>query len=185
MLEKQKLTEQFYITGKVDSISSINTRLIKNHILSNFMLANRYKDDQYWYMKEYVKVPYHQHIQWTQDWLRDHYMLDHRRTLVPTEKDSIRGIVQQTGENVNTHNNVKEWHLNDSPDVSCLFTVATGEKKSDIVFEYDDGRNKHRRWKVPLEQNKFILFSSDINHYITHNENKDFLVNLSLHFQLI
>lgn len=184
-MEKLRLTESFIIIKKIDEVSFVDTKLIKNHILSNFTLDARYNDDQYWYMKDYVKVPYHQHIQWTQDWLRDHYMLDHRRTLVPTENDSIRGIVQQTGENVNTHNNVKEWHLNDSPDVSCLFTVATGEKKSDIVFEYDDGRNKHRRWKVPLEQNQFILFSGDINHYITHNENKDFLVNLSLHFQLI
>lgn len=184
-MEKLRLTESFIIIKKIDEVSFVDTKLIKNHILSNFTLDARYNDDQYWYMKDYVKVPYHQHIQWTQDWLRDHYMLDHRRTLVPTEKDSIRGIVQQLGENVNTHNNVKEWHLNDSPDVSCLFTVATGEKKSDIVFEYDDGRNKHRRWKVPLEQNQFILFSGDINHYITHNENKDFLVNLSLHFQLI
>ena len=184
-MEKLRLTESFIIIKKIDEVSFVDTKLIKNHILSNFTLDARYNDDQYWYMKDYVKVPYHQHIQWTQDWLRDHYMLDHRRTLVPTENDSIRGIVQQTGENVNTHNNVKEWHLNDSPDVSCLFTVATGEKKSHIVFEYDDGRNKHRRWKVPLEQNQFILFSSDMNHYITHNENKDFLVNLSLHFQLI
>jgi len=184
-MEKLRLTESFIIIKKIDEVSFVDTKLIKNHILSNFTLDARYNDDQYWYMKDYVKVPYHQHIQWTQDWLRDHYMLDHRRTLVPTEKDSIRGIVQQLGENVNTHNNVKEWHLHDSPDVSCLFTVATGEKKSDIVFEYDDGRNKHRRWKVPLEQNQFILFSGDINHYITHNENKDFLVNLSLHFQLI
>ena len=184
-MEKLRLTESFIITRKIDEVSFVDTKLIRNHILSNFNLDARYKDDQYWYMKDYVKVPYHQHIQWTQDWLRDHYMLDHRRTLVPTEKDSIRGIVQQTGENVNTHNNVKEWHLADSPDVSCLYTVATGEKKSHVVFEYDDGRNKHRRWKVPLEQNNFILFSSNLNHRITKNDNKDFLVNLSLHFQLI
>ena len=37
MLEKHTLTEQFYITGKVDSVSAVNTKL-KNHILSNFML---------------------------------------------------------------------------------------------------------------------------------------------------
>ena len=72
MMEKQKLTEQFFIKGKIDNVSAVDTRLIKNHILSNFMLVNRYSDPQYWYMREYVKVPYHQHIQWTQDWLRDH-----------------------------------------------------------------------------------------------------------------
>src|SRR6056300_983345 len=129
MLEKHKLTEQFYITGNVDSVSSVNTRLIKNHILSNFILANRYKNDQYWYMKEYLKVPYHQHIQWVQDWLRDHYRLEHGRTLVPTPIESIRGIIQQTGEQVNTHHNVKDWHLAESPEVSCLYTVSTGLNK--------------------------------------------------------
>ena len=185
MLEKRRLTESFVIRGKIDSVSAVNTRLIKNHILSNFMMANRYEDDQYWYMSEYLKVPYHQHIQWTQDWLRDHFRLEHNRTLVPTPVDSIRGIIQQTGERVNSHHNVKDWHLDESPEVSCLFTVETGPKKSDVIFEYDDGRNKHRRWKVPLEQDSFILYSSHLNHSITKNENKDFLVNLSLHFQLI
>ena len=184
MLKKHKLAEQFFIKGKVDSVSAVNTKLIKNHILSNFMLVNRYKDDQYWYMKEYVKVPYHQHIQWTQDWLRDHYRLEYNQTLVPTPVDSIRGVIQQTGENVNTHHNVKDWHLAESPEVSCLYTVSTGPKLSEIVFEYDDGRNKHRRHSVPLEQDHFILYSSNTPFYITKNENKDFLVNLSLHFQL-
>ena len=185
MLEKHRLSESFYIKGKIDSVSAVNTRLIKNHILSNFMLSNRYKDDQYWYMSEYMKVPYHQHIQWTQDWLRDHFRLKHDRTLVPTPVDSIRGIVQQTGERVNTHHNVKDWHLEESPEVSCLYTVGTGDKNSEVIFELDDGRNKHRRFNVSLEQDNFILFSSHLPYSITKNDNKDFLVNLSLHFQLI
>ena len=111
-MEKHRLTESFIITGKIDKVSSVDTRLIKNHILSNFSLASRYDDKQYWYMKDYVEVPYHQHIQWTQDWLRDHYRLEHGQTLVPTPVESIRGIVQQTGENVNTHNNLKDTLLN-------------------------------------------------------------------------
>ena len=36
----------------------------------------------------------------------------------------------------------------------------------------------------PLEENQFILFSSSLNRYITANDNKDFLVNLSCHYQL-
>ena len=184
-MEKHRLTESFIITGKIDKVSSVDTRLIKNHILSNFSLTSRYDDKQYWYMKDYVEVPYHQHIQWTQDYLRDHYRLEHGQTLVPTPIESIRGIVQQTGENVNTHNNVKDTLLEKSPEVDCLYTVSTGKEPSYVVFEYDDGRQKHRRWKVPLVQDQFILFSSHLNHYITKNENKDFLINLSLHFQLI
>jgi len=185
MLEKHTLTEQFYIVDKIDKVSAVNTRLLKNHILSNFMLANKFENHQYWYMNDYIKIPYHQHIQWTQDYLRDHYLVEHGKSLIPTPTESIRGIIQQTGEQINTHHNVKDWHLTESPEISCLYTVSTGPRKSYVVFEYDDGRNKHRRWKVPLEQDSFILFSSNLNHYITKNENKDFLVNLSLHFQLI
>ena len=184
-MNKKTLTESFIVTGKLDKVSFVDTKLIKNHILSNFTLDARYNDNQYWYMKDYVKVPYHQHIQWTQDYLRDHYRDLYGTTLIPTPVDSIRGIVQQTNEGVNTHHNVKDWHLGDSPEVDCLYTVATGKEESFVVFEYDDGRNKHRRWKVPLVQDQFILFSSNLNHYITNNNNKDFLVNLSLHFQLI
>ncbi len=183
-MEKHTLTESFFIKGKIDKVSSINTKLVKNHILPNFSLTNRYDDPQYWFMKDYVKVPYHQHIQWIQDYLRDHYRLEYNSTLIPTV-DGIRGIVLQTGETVNTHNNVKEWHLNDSPEIDCLLNVANGKKTQSIVFEYDDGRNKHRRWRVPIETGEFILFSSHLNRYITINENKDFSVNLSLHFQLL
>ena len=57
--------------------------------------------------------------------LRDHYRLEHNQTLVPTPIDSIRGIVQQTGENVNTHHNVQDWHLEESPELSCLYTLST------------------------------------------------------------
>ena len=128
-MEKLRLTESFIIIGEIDEVSFVDTKLIKNHVLSNFTLAARYDDKQYWYMKDYVKVPYHQHIQWTQDYLRDHYKAEYGQTLVPTPQDSIRGIVQQTGENVNSHNNIKDHHLLDSPDVCCFYTVYDITKK--------------------------------------------------------
>ena len=38
MLEKLRLTESFVIESKIDKVSAVDTRLIKNHILSNFSL---------------------------------------------------------------------------------------------------------------------------------------------------
>ena len=46
MLAKHRLTESFIIEGKLDKVSSVDTRLIKNHILSNFSLTSRYDDEQ-------------------------------------------------------------------------------------------------------------------------------------------
>ncbi len=51
-MNKQTLTESFIIQDKIDKVSSVDTKLIKNHILSNFTLDDRYNDDQYWYMKD-------------------------------------------------------------------------------------------------------------------------------------
>lgn len=184
-MNKQLLTEQFVITGELPKESKADIKQIKNHILSNFTLADRIKDDQFWYLHDYIKVPYHQHIQWVYDYIRDHYRVEYGRTLVQIPKDPIKALVQQTGENINTHCQINDWNLEGSPEVSCLYCVSTGKKSTNIVFEYDDGRNKHRLWKLPMKQNQFILFSSSLRHYITKNENADFLVNLSYEFQLI
>ena len=71
--EKHRLTESFILKGEIDSVSKINNDLIRNHLFSNYSLTNKFEDDQYWYMKDYFKIPYHQHIQWVNDYIRDHY----------------------------------------------------------------------------------------------------------------
>ena len=56
--EKLRLTESFILKGKIESVSKINYDLIRNHLFSNYSLANKFEDEQYWYMKDYLKVPY-------------------------------------------------------------------------------------------------------------------------------
>ena len=75
MLEKKLLHEEFIITGKIDDVSAVNINMLKNHILSNWSLKNRVSDNDFKYEHDYCKVPYHQHIQWVQDYIRDHYRI--------------------------------------------------------------------------------------------------------------
>ena len=100
--EKLRLTESFILKGNIESVSKINYDLIRNHLFSNYSLTNKFEDDQYWYMKDYLKVPYHQHIQWINDYIRDHYREEHNKTLVPVNNESIRALIQQTGEQIIT-----------------------------------------------------------------------------------
>ena len=111
----------------------------------------------------------------------------HGRTLVPPTKAdlNVRAIVQQSGENINYHNHINPWDLENSPDISCLYCVSETPEPCHVVFKYDDGRNKHRLWKRELKYNNFILFNSDMEHYIETNKNSGFIVNLSTHYQLI
>ena len=187
-MQKKILSEQFILTGTVSSVSHINPKLIQNHCLSNFSLDNKIKSDQFWHLEDYNTIPYHQHIQWFQDYVRDHYKAEYGRTVVPTTGDqslNVRSLVLQTGETINYHNHVNPWDLENSPEISCLYCVSETPEPSHIIFKYDDGRNKHRLWKETIQYNKFILFSSNIEHYITKNKNSGFIVNLSTHYQLI
>ena len=119
-------------------------------------------------------------FQWVQDYIRDHYRIEYGRTLYPMPKNSVAGIVQTENEKINTHNHIDAFDLHGSPDVSCLYCVHSGEKETSVTFDYNDGRRKGWSWRVPIKTGQFILFSSDLNHYIGKNLNKDF-TNIMVH----
>jgi hypothetical protein len=185
MFEKLILSELFIIKEKLNKLSLIDINLIKNHILHNISVNNKIKEDLYWYKQEFFLINYHQHILWLQEYIMDHYASEYPKTLVINSKDSIKALVQNKNESIILHNTIDEYDLKNSSDVDCIYTVSTGKKNSYIIFEYEDGRNKHKRFKVPLEENNIILFPSSINRYITKNENDETLINLFLHFQYI
>ena len=164
-MRKNTLSEKFILTGTVDKVSHLNPRQIQNHCLSNFSLETRIKNDQFWHLENYNTIPYHQHIQWFQDYIRDHYKINYDRTPIPCT--------------------VNPWDLENSPEISCLYCVSETVEPTYVIFKYDDGRNKHRLWKQEIKFNQFILFSSELEHTITKNKNTGFLVNLSTHYQLL
>ena len=185
MFKKKIFSESFFIKEKINNPSFIDLNIIKNHILLNNNVENFYNDNQYWHLNQYIKIPFSQHISWLQDYLRDHYGLMYFDTLCPSNVDSIRAIIQKPNDVVFSHNNIKDYDLINSPDIDCIYTVNSVNKVSYLIFEYDDGRNKHRKWKIPLEKNYFVLFPSHLNRYITKNENESDLINLSLHFNIL
>ena len=187
-MQKNTLSEKFVLTGTVNKVSHLNPRQIQNHCLSNFSLETRMKNDQFWHLEDYNTIPYHQHIQWFQDYVRDHYREIYNRTLVPctgSQEMNVRSLVQQSGESINYHNHINPWDLENSPEISCLYCVSETVEPTYVIFKYDDGRNKHRLWKQEIKFNQFILFSSELEHTITQNKNSGFLVNLSTHYQLL
>mgnify|MGYP003136145616 CR=1 FL=1 len=188
-MHKDTLSEIKVITGTVGKESLLKQQLVKNHVFANYSLANKIKDDQYWHLEDYISIPYHQHLQWFEDYIRDHYKLKYNKTLVkiPDVKLGTRSLIQQTGEQVNYHSHVKQWDLENSPELSCLWCLSEIDENNPVhvIFKYDDGRNKDRLWKVPLEYNKYILFSSHLEHTIEKNTSRDFIINVSTHYHLL
>tara|TARA_R100001509_G_scaffold116894_1_gene71661 strand:+ start:252 stop:818 length:567 start_codon:yes stop_codon:yes gene_type:complete len=188
-MQKKILSETSIITGTVSDKSLLKHQMVKNHVMNNFSLENKIKDDQYWHLKDYITLPYHQHLQWFEDYIRDIYKLEHDRTLVkiPSSKLGNRAIVQQTGEQINFHNHIQQWDLEGSPEISCLWCISETNEENPVhvIFKYDDGRNKDQLWKIPLEYNKFILYSSHLEHSIEMNHTRDFIINVSTHYHLL
>ena len=86
---------------------------------------------------------------------------------------------------VDDDHHIDEFDLWNSPDISCIYTLSNNEIPSDLIFEYDKGREKHARYRIPLFHNRFVLFNSELNHYLTPNKNDEPIVNLSFQFQLL
>lgn len=184
--EKLILSEQFCLKFKLPKASKVNLDVIENFVLSFYKEENRVRDPRYWYRADYHKLNYHQHTHWISDFITEAFSIQYNRKPILTQRHGgISAIIQQTGEQINSHNHVDEWDLNHSPDISALFTVSKLTEPVFLVFEYDNGRHKYNRFKVPLEQGYGIIFSSSLNHHITKNNNKDLLINLNMNYELI
>ena len=181
MIEKLLLAEQSIVYGELDSVSKVDMKLLRNHTLSSF--ANTLDSSHLKWKKHYRKVNYHQHIQWVQDYIRDHWNEKNGFTLVPLTVDGVTSIIQQTNEDIPVHQHIDEFDLNGSPDYSGIYTVGKGEEQVNITIFYEDGRRRMRSWTIPLEINKFIIWPSHLKAEISKNKSKDFLVNLSFKYQ--
>ena len=182
MFDKRILTEEFIIYDHLPSILKIDRDLLLQDFLLNFYAQKRINDDPFYYDYYYTKVNDNKNITWIQDYIRDHYRTEYNKTPVLTQ---TAALVQAKGDRIGNHHHIDEWNYEGSPDISALYCVEARKKPSDILFEYERGRDRKRRWRIPMETGKVVIFSSSLVHSITKNENKDPIVNLSFQFQLL
>jgi hypothetical protein len=184
MENKKQLTEQFIITDSIPDIllKKLKIKEIKTNIIKSYAFNNSYDSDYFSYLKYYYKVDSIKEIIWIQQYITDHYRSEYHKTLIPIQ---TAALVQNKGDVIHNHHHIDENDPHGSPDISAIYSVATGDKTSYIDFEYQCGRHRHGRWKIPMDTNKIILFSSELRHFFTKNESDDPIVNLSFKFQLI
>jgi hypothetical protein len=66
--------------------------------------------------------------------------------------------------------------------MSGVFTSQIGKNKVNLVIEYETGKLKSKKIRIPMETNKIILFNSELNHYYEVNNNKEHLINVCFSF---
>jgi hypothetical protein len=181
-MDKRTLTEQFFIIDFIPEILPLDHKVLTKEAIITRSLGKNKSKEEWDYKHEYYEVTNHPHITWVKDYIRDHYNEKYRKTLVEIDQSYI---VQLNKEGLKKHNYMHEYEYTKTPDISCLYCVATGPKTSYIIFEYKGGRIRNGKWKIPVEERKLVLFSSQMDHYITKNENKDAIINLSFQYQLV
>ena len=181
-MDSKILTKQSIIWDVIPDILPLDIGIIKTNIIKGYAAKKRQSKEDWYYKYNYYDVEDNKNISWIVDYIRDHYREQEDRVPVLI---NTAGIVQKRGEGINTHNHTWEYDYEKTPDISCLYCVSMGEKLTSITFEYQGGRIRHGRWKIPMAPRKLIIFNSEIPHYLTQNENEDPTINLSFQFQLL
>jgi len=182
MKNKIVLTEQSVVTGFVPKILKFNKLAIKLNLLKNYTENNYQSFDEFNYHKDYLYIDYLQHITWIHDYIVDDYRLHHERSLIQT--DSF-GIVLSPNESIDYHHQVDDYDIHNSNDFSCVYVLEAEEESSAIIFEYEQGRKRHAKWKEPLTTNKFIIHNSELRHAYLKNKSTKPVFCLGWNFQII
>ena len=180
-MEKKVLSE---IDLYIDTVQvlKLDRKKIKNDILNSFVSQKRLSKNKKDYSYEDFKIPFSQPLQRLNDYLRDHFQVDHGRTLI---FQKTWGNVYNRHESSYTRHQLQPMILNDTPDYICLYGVDVAKDSCELVIEYDDNRRKNRTWHINLEDNQFIIFPSTQRYFISQNKSKQMNIFLTMTYTYI
>ena len=160
----------------------IDRKKIKNSIIQNYVshqtLSNNPKD----LTNRDFKVDFSQPLQWLGDYMRDHFRLHYGQTLVLKNQ---WGIVLEPYEMTYTRNNVDPVDLRNSPDYTLIYGVDVHKDSCQVVCHYNDNRRAGRTWHIPMKDNKFVMFPSTQNYFISKNTSKEVITLLTSTYEYI
>ena len=169
-MQKVVLSEIDCISGFIESPKGfeINRDVIKNDIIKSYINEDRISKKEKDFTYYDYKVNFSKPLQWYKDYLRDHFRIQHYKTLIPNLDFRI---VLDKNQNTFSRNLVEPLDLLHAPDYTCIYGVdVDDEEQLEVVIHYDDNRRVNRTWHVPVLNNKFIIFPSMQRFYITENK---------------
>lgn len=168
MFEHHLLSETFITIKKLDTVSKVNHTFVEKFIKDNSKNSSFLSDNKFSFLKYYKPLPYHQQIQWLRDYIIDHFGAEYHRR-IDLKREFL--LEQKPGQIINTHNHIDEHELNNSPDFTIFYNISNNKINSELVIEYNDHRFKQRGFYTELKFNKFVIFNSSLNFYISENKN--------------
>ena len=181
---KKVLSEIDIYTGSIDCPKNfeIDRKTIKNAILRNYISSNTLSKNSKDLSYRDFKVDFLQPLQWLQDYIRDHFRSDYKRTLISKK---IWGTVLQPNEQSYSRATVDPMDLKNAPDYTFIYGVDVSEKSCECVIHYDNNRRVNRTWHIPIKNNHFIIFPSTQKFFITKNTSKQVITLLIITYEYI
>jgi hypothetical protein len=148
-------------------VINIDRNLIKNNILTSVANQQRLDNNPISLAYHDYAVPFSQPLHWFHDYVRDHFKTEFKRTLIPV---NTWGNIYAAHEGSLNRLQINPLDLKNAPDYVIIYGLQVADADCELVIEYDDNKRKNQIKRLPLKDNKFIIFPSTQRYYITKNK---------------
>ena len=87
-------------------------------------------------------------------------------------------------QSTNLHDHLVRENMTLSPDYSGVYYLQCDAKSGYFCFQYKKDDVNYSRWKIKPEVGKFILFPSNISHFVTRNYSNKKRIAISFNFNI-
>ena len=137
----------------------IKYQIMKGYIRNRDSLHNRYE------------VEHTKELNFFDSYINDFFSLKHEGKLNLVFKNRSSFILKE-GEKRDKRNDVNVFDIPGSPVYTLIYGIELEDFSSDLIIHYKYKKTPNRIWRIPLENNKFIIFPSHLNYEITKNNSK-------------
>ena len=183
-MQKKVLSEidLYYGDVKTPEGFEIDRDQIRNDIIDSYVKLNIVSNNPQSYKFNDYTVSFSKPLQWLQDYVRDHFRIDHVRTLITK---NIHGNVMSPKEKSWVRHQVDPVDLLNSADYTFIYGVDVKKDSSECIIEYDDNRRKNRTWHIPMKNNKFIMFPATNKYSFSPNTSDGLNIILTITYEYI
>jgi len=185
MFFKQNLIDQsIYIKKIPTQFSDIDFTQIKKDALESYKNKKALSTNKFSPEINYYKVKDRRDNVWIYEFIRDYFritLLDKtHNTLIMTESAYV---VLNTNSDIASHNHINEYDINNSPDYTAL-AVIDADEDSFIEINYQGGRKRSMKQRIPLIPMEIIVFNSELEHRYLLNKNFKNTIVMSFKLQI-
>ena len=132
---------------------------------------------------KFKETPFTRELDKLKTYIREYILIRHNIMLENFDSKSNFYFPQERSKPL-TH--MDPMNLTSSPDYVCLYGVNVGQDSCNVIIEYDENRIKGKIKEMPLNNNSFVMFPSNLKYHIDKNRSEQLNCILTIsYFQRI